>query len=67
MHSVLMLTCTCRPIPHHAFRAQAAAIRAKAVEALDSLEARLSFTLIDIFQARYTCQKHAHRKRFLRS
>lgn len=58
MHSMLTLTCTCRPISQHAFGAWAAAVGAKAVEALDSWETRLPFTLIDIFQACHTCQKH---------
>lgn len=51
MNSILMLTAACRPISQHAFGAWAATIRAKAVEALDPLETRIPFTLIDIFQA----------------
>lgn len=51
------LTCTYCPISQHAFGAWAAAIGAKVIEALDAWETGLPFTLINIFQARHTCQK----------
>lgn len=57
-HSTATLTHTCCPISQHAFGTGAAAIGAKAVEALHSWKAGFLFTLVDIFQARYTCQKH---------
>lgn len=53
-----LLTCTCRPISQHAFGAWAAAVGAEAVEALDSLETRFPFTLVDILQARHTWNTH---------
>lgn len=52
MYTRLVLTSTCSSISQHALGAGTAAIGAEAVEALDPLETRLPFTLIDVFQTR---------------
>lgn len=53
-----MLTCTSGPVSQHAFGAVPTAVGSEAVETLDSWEAGLPLTFINILQTSHTWQKH---------